>query len=351
MIRRTTAAIGARRGPWLLAGTLVAAAALTACGEGDTGPGAQGGKGDDKVAECQSAKPAGGFEHTDVRGEKVALDEVPTTVVAQSSVAAALWDAGYRVDGVYGELADDPASTYQRGNLDLDEVTQLGGTWGSFDVDAYAQMEPDLLVDYSFDGETLWYVPTKQAEQIGKLAPMVGVDGQPKDIDEAIGIFTDLATKLGVDTKCSEELNEAKDDYAEALAEVKENAGGLKVLIASASDTSFYVVNPDLLPETGTMKEAGVDLIAPKEGKPDIFHELSFEKVSDYAEADVVLLDARNTDAVKKKLETVDTWANLPAVKAGQVYSWYAAAPYSYAEYAEIWSDLADALKKSKPLD
>ncbi|WP_141004871.1 ABC transporter substrate-binding protein [Nocardioides humi] len=275
---------------------------------------------------------------------------MPTNVVAQSSVAAGLWDAGYQVDGVYGELGDDPGSVFQRGNVDLSKVEKIGSTYGEFDVDAYAKLQPDLLIDYSFGG-VLWYVPSKQEKQIEKLAPIIGVNGQPKDIDEAIGLFTDLAAKLGADTTCNEELNAAKETYQEGLKKVGESAGDLKVLIASAAEDSLYIVNPTDLPETQTFEQAGVDLIeAPDPDTGNVFTQLSWEKASEFADADVILLDGRNTEDVKKKLETIDTWANLPAVQAGQVYTWYAGAPYSYQSYTKILDELADDLAKSQDL-
>ncbi|MBM0125196.1 ABC transporter substrate-binding protein [Pimelobacter simplex] len=341
---------GTRRAPMAAATAFAAAIALTGC-SGDTDPGAKDDSTDDTLAECQSAAPAGGFDYDDARGTKVALDEVPTTVVAQHTVAASLWDAGYQVDGIYGELGDDPASAYQRGSVDLAGMTKLGSTWGEFDVDAYAAMEPDLLLDLSFGGE-LWYVPGKLEKQIKDRAPVVGLNGQPTTIDEAIDLFVDLAGRLGADPDCDEAVQDAKADYEEALAEVTANEKDLKVLVASGSDTSFWAVNPAALPETGTLEAAGVDLITPEGvGEDEVFKELSWEQAADFADADVILMDVRNTEAVKEKMEGIDTWANLPAVKAGQVYGWYAGAPYSYQAYAEIFDRLGDELEGAKPLD
>ncbi|WP_408897215.1 ABC transporter substrate-binding protein [Nocardioides sp. R1-1] len=342
--------IGARRAPIAAATAFAAALALTGC-SGDTDPGAQDDAGDDSLAECQSAAPTGGFAYDDARGTSVALDEVPTTVVAQNSIAAALWDAGYQVDGIYGELGDDPASAYQRGNVDLSEMTTLGKTWGEFDVDAFAAMQPDLLLDFSFGGE-LWYVPGKLEKQIEDIAPVVGVNGQPTTIDEAIEVFVDLAGRLGADPTCDDAVQEAKADYDEAVAEITANEKDLEVLVASGSDSSFWVVNPAALPETGTLAAAGVDLVTPEGvGEGEVFKELSWEKAAEFADADVILMDVRNTEAVKEKMKGIDTWANLPAVKAGQVYGWYAGAPYSYQAYAEIFDELADELEDARPLD
>lgn len=335
----------------IAAAALVALTALSAC-SGDTDPGAQD-KDDDTLADCQPAKPAGTFSYTDGRGKKIELDEIPTTVVAQSSVAAALWDAGYQVDGVYGEVPDKPLpNDRQLGSVDTAGMKVIGKTYGEFDAEAYGQMQPDLLVDYTFDGKSLWYVPAKQAKQILDLAPSVGVSGAPQSIDEAIATFIDLAGRLGVDTKCDEDIVEAKDDYQEAIDEIGEvtQEKSLEVLVVSATAEDFYPVNPGRLPETRTLADAGVTLMEPAKKPSDIFEQLSWEKAADFADADVVLLDSRVTPQLRKTLEGIDTWANLPAVKAGQVYDWYAGAPYSYQAYAEIFDELADNLEKSDQL-
>lgn len=341
-----------RRAPIATAAALAALTPLAAC-SGDTDPDATDAAAD-SVADCQSAAPAGGFSYEDGRGETVELDTVPTTVVAQSSVAAALWDAGYQVDGAYGELTTvDGELGYQAGDLDLDQVEVIGRTFGEFDVDQYAQLQPDLLVDYTFDGESLWYVPQQQAKQIGEQAPEIGLNGSPEDIDAAIEMFVDLAGRLGVDTDCREELDEARADYEASYDELTAAADetDLDVLIVSATETSFYVANPEMLPETQSMTAAGVQLMAPRSGEPAIFHEFSWEAVGDYAEADVILMDARVSDEILEKMEGIDTWTGHPAVQADQVYPAYLAAPYSYEEYDDLFGDLAEQLEESEPLD
>lgn len=339
--------LGSRRRTALAA---VACAALLASGcSGDTDPGASGDDAPGEVGDCQAAEPEGSFEYTDALGNEISLDEVPTTVVAQSSVAASLWDAGYQVDGVFGELGDDPGSTYQRGNVDLDEVKAIGNTWGEFDADAYAQMEPDLLIDFVFDG-ALWYVPSKQQKKLEKLAPILAVNGQPTNVDEAIAEFVDLATELGVDVDCNDALADAKEDYEEAVAELGEAGDGLEILIASATEDTFYVVNPSKLPETLTMTDAGLDVMAADPKGKVVFEEYSWEEVGDFADADVILVDGRVEETMLAQAEKADTWKSLPAVEAGQVYTWYAGAPYSYAAYAEIFDELADQLTDSEPL-
>jgi hypothetical protein len=97
----------------LLAG-LAATPVLTACGRAEPGTG-------DPTASSVPAR----FTYTDARGTTIDLDQVPTSVVAQSSAAAALWDAGFRVKGAYGELqAKDGKLDYQAGNLDLSQISR-----------------------------------------------------------------------------------------------------------------------------------------------------------------------------------------------------------------------------------
>lgn len=331
-----------------LAASLVLAACAASPDSSETPTGGS------SAATDASAEPsASGFEYTDARGTTVTLDTVPTTVVAQSSVAAALWDAGYHVAGVYGELTPDADGklSYQAGDIDLSQVKVIGQTYGEFDVEDYGLMDPDLLVDYTFDDSSLWYVPAEQADQIYALAPSVAVPGNYTDTDSAIQTFVDLAAKLGADPD-SAELASAKAAYDSALKDVGDVAAksGLKVVVVSAGTDSLYVADPAHLPELSTLRNAGLDLIDPIGGATDVFMQYSWEQASDYSDADIILFDARTYDSIKADLANIPTWANLPAVKAGQVYPWYAAAPYSYRAYAGIYQEIADELAAAKDL-
>jgi len=311
------------------------------------------------LAGCSSSAPTpagtsaggGAFTYTDARGEVISLDSVPTTVVAQSSVAAALLDDGYQVAGAYGELTPtDGKLDYQAGDLDLSQLTVIGSTYGEFDIEKLAGLQPQLIVDYSFDGEGLWYVPAEQASQVYAIAPGLAVPGNYPDTTTAIETILDLAGKLGADTS-SPAIASAKSDYDAALASVKQTAAssGLKVLFVSGDADSFYVVNPPQLPEATTLTTAGLDVEGAKSGDTSqVFTQLSWEQAGDYADADVILFDARIYDSLKDTLATIPTWTSLPAVAAGQVYPWYAAAPYSYKSYAGIFQQIADELSTAR---
>ncbi|MDM4763035.1 ABC transporter substrate-binding protein [Galbitalea sp. SE-J8] len=337
MNRRTTRIAG-------LTLAFAAAVALTACSSGAT---------DGADPGATSPAPAGGFSYTDARGQTVTLDSVPTTVVAQATVAAALYDAGYTVAGAYGELAKgaDGKYSYQVGDLPVDDLKVIGSTYGEFDIEDFALLDPQLIVDYTFDDKTLWYVPAEQADQIYAIAPGIGINGSPANTDDAIQTFVDLAGKLGADTK-SAALAADKKAYDDALASVKKVASTshLKVVVVSPATDSLYVADPSKLPEFATLTAQGLDVLPPVDPDGQVFKQVSWEHASDYADADVILVDARNYDSVADALKGVPTWANLPAVKAGQVYNWYASAPYSYKQYASIYQELADELAAAKTL-
>lgn len=324
------------------AGTAAGLVALAACGSSTAA---------DEESDGGSAGAA--FTWTDARGEKVSLDETPDSVVAQSSVAAALWDAGLRVEGVYGELGElDGKLNYQAGNLDLDELTVLGKTYGEFDEVAYAKLDPDLLIDFNMVGKDLWYIPPKEAKTILSIAPSIGVAGQGLDDTETvIEDFVELAEQLGGDDD-SAEHEQAKKDFdaaVEALAAAAQGKEDVTVALASFNDQGVYLWNPEMMPEAKTMQAAGVTFVKPKDlDATGFFEQLSWEQASKY-NADVIFSDAR-TEQFMAQVEKIPTYQRLPAVKAGQVYSWKTAAPYSYAQYGPIFEEIAGWLEDVEKL-
>ncbi len=315
--------------------------AVAACGNSDT----------EKKASDDNPVVEGSFDYTDVRGEKIALENVPRTVVAQSSVAAALWDAGYKVSGVYGELGEvDGELTYQAGAIDLDQVEVLGKTYGEFDTTKFALLEPDLLIDFAMDGSSLWYVPAEQVKQVKEIATTIGLQGQGlTGTDEAIQMFVDLAGKLGADVE-SAELAEDKAAYDAALERVRTAAKGkkeVKVLLMSLTQDGAYAAAPTNFPEVQTLKDAGVSFVEvdADQATGGFFEQLSWEQVGKY-DADVILYDARTAAGDSDEIMAVPTWSRLPAVKAGQVYAWRTAAPYSWKQYAGIYDEIATWLEK-----
>lgn len=319
-----------RRGPLAVAAA-VALLATAACGPAT-----------DASEDAVGAEPD--FVHTDARGKKIEVEGTPETVIAQGSAAAALWDNGFKVAGVYGDLPEPP--NYLTGNLDVSETKVLGKAWGEFDVEEYAAMNPDLLIDMTFDGKTLWYAGEVE-NQVEKLAPTLAMQLTGLSVTEQIEAFTELAQKLGAEP----EIEDAKADFEAAVerikAAVKENPD-LTVLAVSSYGEEIYFANTPEHPDLAYLAELGVKFPKVTPDETGIFEPVSLENIGKY-HADVLLVDARDTGGLKE-LEEKDIFKRLPAVAAGQQSLWYPAAPYSYQAYAKAFSEYADKLEAAQVL-
>src|SRR5690606_21754014 len=109
-------------------------------------------------AAADGVQPDGTWAFTDDRGVRVVADALPTRIVAQTSAAAALWDFGVKVVGIYGpNRHEDGSPDFQAGNLDLDAVEVLGdyGTDSlEIDLEKFVELDPDLVVDMVLYGKS-----------------------------------------------------------------------------------------------------------------------------------------------------------------------------------------------------
>lgn len=326
----------------------VALLGLAACGT-STAPG----KGSSGRASGSGSAAAAGLRWTDARGRTVRLTKRPTRVVAQSSAAATLLDNGFHVRGVYGELGKvDGKLSYQAGSLDPATFTTLGTTYGQFDVEKYAALRPDLLIDLSFDDKTLWYVPQNVTKQVESLAPTIAVKMTGYELPQIIDEFLRLSAQLGADTK-SAQLTAAKSSYDAAVAAVRTAAAdkpGLRVVAVSREQRSAYFADAARHPDLAQLKSLGVHFPTMTTKPGEYFEQISWEQIGRYP-ADVVIYDAREAAAVTAAVRKIRTWTELPAVRAGQVYPWYPAAPYSYRAYGPLYQDVANWLRRARVLD
>ena len=307
-------------------------------------------------AQSESAGPAPsgstGFTFTDARGKKIDLAGVPTVVVAQSSAAAALWDAGFKVKGAYGELKETGGQLdYQAGNLQLADLTVVGSTYGEFSVEKYAALAPQLLVDLCFDDKTLWYVPEDASSKIEAVAPTLGVKMLDRDLVQIITSFLDLAKQLGADI-AAQAVVAAQAAFEKSVGEIRAAVAAkpdITVLAVSRDADKVYVANADQAPDLAYLKKLGVRFVDHKGKAADYFTEVSWEEIDAFS-GDLVMDHSRNY-ASKKETDAKPTWRALPAVKAGQVFDWKPAAPYSYAAHAPIFADIAQALTGARAVD
>lgn len=286
-----------------------------------------------------------GFVHEDARGKTVEIDGTPKTVVAQASAAAALWDNGYQVAGVYGDLPEPP--NYLTGSLDVSKTEVLGKAWGEFNVEEYAAMNPDLLIDMTFDGKTLWYAGEVE-KQVDKLAPTLAMQLTGLSVTEQIEAFQALAEDLGAEPEVEDAKAEFEDAVARIKAAVKKNPD-LTVVAASTYGEEIYFANAPEHPDLAYLAELGVKFPKVSPDEQGIFEPVSLENISKY-HADVLLVDARDPGGLEE-LKTKDIFKRLPAVAGGQQDLWYPAAPYSYQAYAEVFSGYADQLEAAQVLE
>ncbi|WP_020580017.1 ABC transporter substrate-binding protein [Actinopolymorpha alba] len=309
----------------------------------------------DRAAQQQSASPsaATGWTFKDDRGTTVRTPKTPENVVAFVGTAAALHDYGIECAGVFGPTrTKDGRADVQAGDLDLNEVGIVGNTWGEFNIEKYAALEPDLLVSSMYLKDTLWYVPDESKDKILALVPSIGLQVADVSLPEPLRRHAELAKALGADLE-SERVAGARrrfDEASTALREAARASGGLTVMAASADPGKFYASSPDPSADLRYFKELGVNLVMPENlDARGFFETLSWENAGKYP-ADLIMLDNRGSALQPKDLRSQPTWTTLPAVKAGQVISWVTEPRFSYAGCAPLLESLAAAIKRARKL-
>ncbi|MFF5518270.1 ABC transporter substrate-binding protein [Streptomyces coeruleorubidus] len=334
-----------RRGILAAGGALGLGALVTACGSEDSTDG-----GSDSKASAKS----GPWSFKDDRGKNVQLDKVPANIVAFTGVAAALYDYGVSVKGVFGPTkTQDGKPDVQAGDMDISKVTILGNTWDQFNVEKYAALAPEVLISTMFDSAgTLWYVPEASKDKIAKLAPSVGISVYDRQLTAPLQRMWELAESLGGDMKAAK-VTDAKKRFEEASERLRKAAKAhpdIKVMAGSASQELFYVSGTNLSVDLEYFKALGVNFVEPPEkAKAEgggWFESLSWENVDKYA-ADIIMMDDRSS-AIQPANITEATWKKLPAVKAGQVISRSAEPILSYDKCVPLVENLAKAIETAK---
>ncbi|KOU19655.1 ABC transporter substrate-binding protein [Streptomyces sp. WM6368] len=332
-----------RRGFVAAGGALGLVAVLAACGGTDSAKG-DGGK-------DNGAAASGPWTFKDDLGKDVSTKSTPKNIVAFTGTAAALYDYGIPVKGVFGPTKTaDGKPDAQAGSMDISKVEILGNVYDEFNVEKYAALQPDLLVTNTWDG-TYWYVPEASKDKILKLAPAAAVKvGGDVTLDKALERTADLAKSLGADMNAKKTVD-AKARFEAAAAKVREATKanpGIKVLVGSGSADLFYVSTPETSADLKYFKQLGVEFVTPEKlDEGGFFESLSWENAGKY-KADVVLLDNRTGTLQPDALKEKATWAELPAVKAGQITPRVTEPIFSYDKCAQLLEDLAKSIQSAK---
>jgi iron complex transport system substrate-binding protein len=299
-----------RRGFLIGAGGVAATVALAACGNNG----------------AQPANAAGGpWSFTDDRGQQASRDQRPTRVVAYASSAAALWDYGVHAVGVFGpQKTADGRKEIQAGNIDLSAETSIGNAWDDFSLEKFAALKPDLVVTGLTGAKPtdLWVIKDDLAAKVQQIAPIVAMSEYKVTLPKVIQRYQELAVALGGDAN-SPAITKGKADFQQASDDIKaavKAKPGLKVLVVSSDKDNLYVCKPEFFADLSYYRDLGLDIVNGA-GPDDYFETLSWEQAGKYP-ADLILSDSRTFALSKQQLAQIPTWAQLPAVKAGQVADW-----------------------------
>lgn len=335
-----------RRGILAAGGALGLGAVLAACGDDDAKSGGSN--------EATTAAKSGPWTFKDDRGTSVKLDKVPTKIVAFVGVAAALFDYGIEVKGVFGPTkTQDGKADVQAGDMDVSKLTVFGNVWDQFNVEKYAAFAPEVLLSTTFDSAgTLWYVPEASKDKIAKLAPSAAISVYDRQLTQPLERMWELAESLGADLK-ADKIAQSKKDFeaaAERLRKAAKARPEIKVMAGSASQDIFYVSGTNLSIDLEYFKALGVNFVEPPESAKKEgggwFESLSWENVDKYP-ADIIMMDDRSSTIQPADI-TEATWKKLPAVKAGQVIGRSPEPILSYDKCTPLLTSLAEAIEKAK---
>ncbi|MFN8221917.1 MAG: ABC transporter substrate-binding protein [Gaiellales bacterium] len=291
------------------------------------------------------------WKWTDDRGIKIVLESQPKRVVAYNDAAAALYSFGITPAGIFGIAGlKDPNLKA----LPADKVSEIGIVYGEIDLEKLAAAKPDLIV-------STWYPPPRDAVPFGfkdkaqldaitAIAPVLAFNAHVI-ATTALRRFNRLSAALGGRPLKSPAVTQAKGRFDKQSAALKSAAGakpGLSVLAISVFGGQAYIARPRDFADLLYFRNLGVDVVVP-DTQSAFWEAVSYEQIGKYP-ADVIMHDARPFVTQRADLLKIPTFANLPAVKAGQLGVWDATAPFSYTHYAKNMNRLAGLIRRSSKL-
>lgn len=298
-----------------------------------------------------SSSSGGDWSFTDDRDETAELGVRPTSVVAFTGTAAALYDFGVEVGAVFGPtVTADGEPDLMAGRMPVDDLEIIGNVFGEFDVEKFAATEPQVLVTQYKEGfGELWYVPEESVDEVEALAPVIAIASGDRPIEEVIDRHAELAEALGADLD-SEAVAAGRERFDAAAEAVSEAAAANPVRVMPCSPTAeaFFVGAAGAFDLLALCVDLGVEFVDPAD--PDVYWEqLSWETADRYP-ADLILLDRRTYNPRAEDLADFPTWNALPAVAADQVMQWNPEPIYSHVGAAVELEALAEALSSAQAL-
>lgn len=289
-----------------------------------------------------TSTPAAGLTFTDDRGETASFASRPTRIVAWQTLVPALVELGITPVGVIA--FNDPATNpgFVDAGVATDGLVAVSTTYGAVDIEALAELRPDVIVTYDLGGALLQgFTDDTTQELAGQVAPFVALDSSA-DVETGIARMEELAVFLGADLTAARitAATEAFDVAVAGLAALVAERPGLRVAFGGPAEQGLFVAPVDSYPELQYYRSLGLDVV---DGPEDAV--VSWE-LAPSVDADVFMLDDRTTPAELVAFGEVATWNVIPAVAAGQaVIGWRFLLSYCRADYARTIERLLAVLR------
>ncbi len=330
----------------LMSALVVAALLLGACSGSSKG-------GDEPAADIDADRTEsveGPWSFTDDFDVTHELDEAPDVIVAEVSMAGALWDLGIEVDATFGQRELPDGTTDPLGLADPDAMESLGDEYGKVNLERLRLLEPDIIVTGSFNEGEYWGIEADIIDDVAAAAPIVALYSGGRPLEETAGRVADLAESLGADmdgeqvTAAIEAFETATADLEAALADKP----GLTFMFASGTVDQLYVAVPSGYADLSTYQSLGMDIVEPDTDE-QYWETLSWEELDRY-QADVLMGDSRG-GTVEQMAEIIPDGAEegVAAIEAGQVGRWEVVLAPGYANLARVMSDLTEVVANADP--
>jgi iron complex transport system substrate-binding protein len=304
---------------------------------------------DDEATDDTGTADEPGWRFTDDFGVTHELDAVPETIVAEVSMAGALWDLGIEVDATFGQRELPDGTTDPMGLADPEAMESLGDVYGEVNTERLRLLEPDIIVVPSYEEGEYWGVEEDLVDEVESVAPVVSITIPGKDLRDMADRVLDLAETLGVDPE-ADQVTEAVAAYEAAEADLRAAFAakpGLTFIAASGTTEQLYIAVPSGYADLLTYQELGMDIVEPDTDE-QYWETLSWEQIDTY-ESDVLLADSRG-GSVEQIREVVPEGAlDIPSIQADQVARWEVTLSPGYANLARILGDLTEVVEASDP--
>ena len=300
-------------------------------------------------------RASGPFTYTDGRGRTISLDAQPTRIIADEESAAALMSYGIKPIAIWSTT---PMSTSPILSCsDLTGIESVGESWGTFDFEKAASLDPDLVIGefnprFGQFGKLTTTADSSKADTIDQLAPTLGVTLDTTSTAQTIENYSGLASSLGVDLD-TPQLADIKSEYDAAVANFKNVAAERQDLTGVGVwplDVA-YVLDPSADPDFSDYESWGLKMYAPDGTDDGYWKKVSWENVST-VDADVAFVYHDVANAADVTLADIPSrypgFDTIAAVDKQQMVLWDYGANKSYSRYTKTIDVYADALSKAR---